>query len=166
MIVAQRCARDFIACKKARLYAMEKKWESLESPYLKKLLKTLKCTPGGDSELRDAKIIDESKKEIATLIGRWKKTQKKIMALADRKEKCESELLDHGSQRNTSYQGLKTLFGSSRKKETKKEIYIQKDLRKNAIRSILKHERRRFIHGDYAMYRLEMCSLLALKTKN
>ena len=77
------------------------------------------------------------------------------MALADRKEKCESELLDHGSQRNTSYQGLKTLFGLPRKKGTKKEICIQKDLRKNAITSILKHERRRFIHGDYAMYRLE-----------
>ena len=155
VIVAQRCARDFIACRKARLYAMGKKWESLESPYLKKLLKTLKCTPGGGSELRDAKLIDESKKEIATLVERWKKTQKKLMALADRKEKCESEWLDHGSQRNTSYQGLKTLFGLPRKKGTKKEICIQKDLRKNAITSILKHERRRFIHGDYAMYRLE-----------
>ena len=70
--------RDFIACRKARLYAMGKKWESLESPYLKKLLKTLKCTPGGGSELRDAKLIDESKKEIATLVERWKKNAEKI----------------------------------------------------------------------------------------
>ena len=39
VILAQRCARDFIAIRKARLYVMGLKWQRVEKDYIKKLIK-------------------------------------------------------------------------------------------------------------------------------
>ena len=162
VILAQRCARDFIATRKARLYAMNLKWLSLETVYVKRLEKTMTVIPTEDGNIlsnRDAKIIEESRREIATLVEQWKKTKDKLLTLVDYKEQYESSMSGKSNQTSTksSHRRIKELLESaaSDTNNKNKTLTIPSKIRQNAVENILKYERKRFIIGDYSNYRLE-----------
>ena len=162
VILAQRCARDFIAIRKARLYVMGLKWQRVEKDYIKKLIKTMKIMPnesGGLLSDRDAKIIDESRREVATLVDRWKKTKNKLLALVDYKEQYESPISDKKNQSRikSSHHRIKELLEATNKDSSKKNgiVTIPSDIRRKMVEAILRYERKRFIIGDYSTYRLE-----------
>lgn len=167
IIRIQRHARHFLRCRKARLICLGKIWDSivlLGDPQKnmgssKKNEQRHMSTE--ESELdRDNKILNEGRQEVAKLTKRWEKTQEKLLALIDFKRRVPPAGEDAGSAqslyRMSSKKHIQQLLNAvgKRKKETQ-IIKPSNTSRTNSLRRILKHERQRFVHGEYARYRLE-----------
>ena len=173
VVRAQRCVRHFLRCKEQRLAALCKIWEmfvarfdSTNRPYIKGASKPSKPSKDmvlNDADNRQSRIIEEGKQEIAGIAQKWNITKARIVALADYKDQFAMPMSPQDepmnspstSYRKTSKQRIAELLRMVEKRPPHATTpKISRKLRLESLRKILKSERLKHIHGDYARYQI------------